>query len=155
MIRGVCLVIVIVASSFGLGCRSKPIPSATSNARAVAAAPAPIPSLVNATPSAAPSAVSEAERVSPLSSAAPIVPKAERDAAVELCCKLFDPYVTGCVRPQGVCPHRMKGHCEQAWKRGATLADIEPGLRRLAPLEGYFVPPQCMASAAARTSAGN
>ncbi len=155
MVRGLSLVFMLIASAFGLACRGEPAPGATSSATTVAARPAPLQTLAAATPSAAPSASNGPERISPLSSAAPLVPKAERDAAVELCCKMFDPYVTGCVRPQGICPHRMKGHCERAWKRGATLADIEPGLRRLAPLEGYFVPPQCMASAAPRAAAEN
>jgi hypothetical protein len=155
MARGVSLLIALVVSSaFGLACRSKPSPRASTAPGAVSA-PAPVRSAAVTTPSAAPSASSEPERISPLSSAAPLLPKAERNAAVELCCKMFDPYVTGCVRPQGICPHRMKGHCERAWKHGATLADIEPELRRLAPLEGYFVPPQCMASPTPPASAGN
>lgn len=160
MVRGATLVVALVVSvSFGVGCQSESAPSAASSAPAVAPASAPAPSLPAAVPSAAPPAASAAERVSPLSSGAPLVPRVERDAAVELCCKMFDPYATGCVRPEGVCPHRMKSHCEEAWKRGATLAEIEPGLLRLAPLERYFVPKQCRASVAAnstpRSSVGN
>jgi hypothetical protein len=153
------VVALVVSSSFGFGCRSESAPSAAGSAPVVASASAPAPSLPAAVRSAAPSATSATEYVSPLSSVAPLVPKAERNAAVELCCKMFDPYATGCVRPEGVCPHRMKRHCEEAWKRGATLAEIEPGLRRLAPLERYFVPKQCLASASIsatpRSSAGD
>lgn len=160
MVRGASLVVVLIAlvvpASLGCACRSESAPSAASSAPAVAPALAPAPSLPAAVLSAAPPAASAAERVSPLSSAAPLVPKAERDAAVELCCKMFHPYATGCVRAEGVCPHRMKSHCEEAWKRGATLAEIEPGLLRLAPLERYFVPKQCLATnAPPRSSAGN
>lgn len=145
--------VVALSAAFGSGCRSEPAPRAGGGAPAVTAAPTPLGGVPRATASAAPSASSEPQRPSPLSSAAPLVPASERNAAVELCCKMFDPYVTGCVRPQGICPHRMKGHCEQAWQRGASLADIEPELRRLAPLEGYFVPPQCLASATPGASA--
>lgn len=146
MARGGLLVIAsLLALPFGFSCRGKPVPGAASSALApvapaVTSAP---PAVVSA--NAAPSASAEPERLSPLSSAAPTVPQAERDPAVELCCKMFHPYVTGCVRPGGPCPHRMGAYCDRAWKRGATVAEIEPEMRRLAPLEHYFVPKPCTA----------
>jgi hypothetical protein len=40
----------------------------------------------------------------------------------------------------------MGSYCDRAWKRGATVADIEPEMRRLAQVEQYFVPKPCTVS---------
>ena len=82
-----------------------------------------------------------------MSESAPIVPLAERDAAVKLCCAMFNPYATGCVAVTEHCVFGAEGYCLDAWKRGATLADIDPGLRKIVKRNNWYMPRQCMAPA--------
>lgn len=58
---------------------------------------------------------------------------------------MFGPYVTGCVARTEMCVRDVGAYCEEAWKRGAHLSDIEPGLRKLVVRERYFMPKPCIA----------
>jgi hypothetical protein len=89
--------------------------------------------------------VSAAERPDPLDRKSPVVPKSQRDPAVKLCCDMFGPYVTGCVARTEMCHYALEAYCSEAWRRGAHLSDIEPGLRKLAVSDRYFVPKPCIA----------
>jgi hypothetical protein len=144
MVPGVWVVMAALLAVPAAGCRKEPAPGASASAVKVMPASSSAPQPLVAGPGT--SASAEPDHTSPPSSAAPIVPKGDRDPAVELCCKMFHPYVTGCVRPGGPCPGRMGSCCDRAWKRGAAVADIEPELRRLAQLEQYFVPKPCTVS---------
>jgi hypothetical protein len=138
-----------------LACESEPAPlsapgertrpSTEAAAPAVAATPRTVPAVAD-TQAAVPktgASASVAAQPAPLSSASPVVPKSERDPSVELCCKMFDPYVTGCVAG-GVCYGEIRDYCRNAWKRGASLNEIEPGLRRMVQRRRYFMPKPCL-----------